>query len=181
MGHRPWNYAGSPNLVALSLEVAAGENQYPVQQLSPDRADPSFGNRVRLRGPHRCAQDADARAGEHGVEGVGELAVAIPDQERELSRAVAEIHQQIPRLLSNPGTTRVCGDAEEVDAAGGVLHYEQDVQPLEQQGVDAEEVGGEDAVGLGGQEPLARGPLRRGAGSTPARVRIDHTVLVARW
>jgi hypothetical protein len=39
-----------------------------------------------------------------------------------------------------------------VDAAGGVLHHEQHVEPLEQQGVDAEEVRGENAVGLGSQE-----------------------------
>lgn len=35
-----------------------------------------------------CAQDADALAGEHGIEDAGELAVAIPDQEREGRRAV---------------------------------------------------------------------------------------------
>jgi hypothetical protein len=36
-----------------------------------------------------------------------------------------------------------------VDAAGGVLHDEQDVKPVQQQGIDAEKVGGENAVGLG--------------------------------
>jgi hypothetical protein len=36
-----------------------------------------------------------------------------------------------------------------VDAAGGVLDDEQNVEPLEQQRVDAEEVGGENAVRLG--------------------------------
>jgi hypothetical protein len=67
----------------------------------------------------------------------------VPDQECELSCAVAEVHQQIPRLLSDPGSGGVCGDAEEVDAAGGVLHDEQDVKPVQQQGIDAEKVGGE--------------------------------------
>jgi hypothetical protein len=37
-------------------------------------------------------------------------------------QTVAEVHQEIARLLSNPGTGGVRGDAEEVDAAGGVLH-----------------------------------------------------------
>jgi hypothetical protein len=34
----------------------------------------------------------------------GELAVEVPDQERELSRAVAEVHQELPRLLGHPGS-----------------------------------------------------------------------------
>lgn len=50
--------------------------------------------------------------------------------------------------MGDPGTGGVRGDAEEVDAAGGVLHHEQHIEPVQQQGVDAEEVGGEDAVGL---------------------------------
>jgi hypothetical protein len=31
---------------------------------------------------HRCAQDADALTGEHGVKDAGELAVAVADQEK---------------------------------------------------------------------------------------------------
>jgi hypothetical protein len=51
-----------------------------------------------------------------------------------------------------------------VDATGGVLDHEQDVSPLEQQGVDVEEVGGENAVCLGGEELSAGGAAaaRRG-------------------
>jgi hypothetical protein len=48
------------------------------------------------------------------------------------------VHQQIPRLLSDRGTVGVRCDAEEVDAAGGVLHDQQNVEPMQQQGVDAE-------------------------------------------
>jgi hypothetical protein len=107
------------------------EDQYPVEQFSADGADPSFGDRVRSGRSYGCAQDADAFAGEHGVEDAGELAVAIPDQERERSRAVAEVHQEIPCLLGDPGAVGVRRDSEEMDAAGGVLHEEQDVQPLE--------------------------------------------------
>ena len=40
---------------------------------------------VRLGCQHRCAQDADNLAGEHGIEYAGELAVTISDQEPELS------------------------------------------------------------------------------------------------
>ena len=62
-----------------ALEMAAVENQYPVEQLAAKGADPSFGDRVRLRCSYRCAQDADGFAGEDGVEAVGELGVAIPE------------------------------------------------------------------------------------------------------
>ena len=51
-----------------------------------------------------------------------------------------------------------------------MLYEEQDIEPLEQQRVDAEEVGGENALCLGGRNCLQVGPLRRGAGSMPARV-----------
>jgi hypothetical protein len=69
---------------------------------------------------------------------------------------------------------------KKVHAAGSVLDEEQDIQPLAQQRVDAKKVGGENAVGLAGEElSLQVGPSRRGAGSMPARLRIDHTVLGA--
>ena len=67
------------------------------------------------------AQDADALTGEHGIEGVGEFAVSISDQEHELGRAITEVHHEVARLLRNPASIRVRGDAQEVDAAGGVL------------------------------------------------------------
>lgn len=51
-----------------------------------------------------------------------------------------------------------------MDAAGDVLDDEHDVQPLEQQGVDAEEVGGENAVCLGGQELSPGGVAAAGRG-----------------
>jgi hypothetical protein len=45
----------------------------------------------------------------------------------ESRHALAEVHQQIPRLLSNPGSAGVRGDSKKVHAAGGVLHEEQDM------------------------------------------------------
>jgi hypothetical protein len=112
------------------LEVAAVDDQHSVEYLAADGADPALGDSVGPRRPHRCAQDSDAFAGEHGVEDAGELAVAVPDQEREACQTVVEVHQEIARLLSDPGTGGVRGDAEEVDAAGGVLHDEQHIEPV---------------------------------------------------
>jgi hypothetical protein len=61
-------------------QMAAVDDQDPVQQFPVASSDPSLGDRVRSGATHRCAQDADVLAGEHGIEDVGELAVAVPDQ-----------------------------------------------------------------------------------------------------
>jgi hypothetical protein len=63
---------------------------------------------------------------------------------------------------------RVSGDAGDVDSAGRQFQEERDVDPFEEHRVDGEEVAGQDGVGLGGEELFHVGPLRRGAGSTPA-------------
>lgn len=115
---------------------------------------------------YRGVQDAEALTGEHGIEGVGKRAIAVPGQERELSCAVAEVHHQVPCLLGNPGAGGVGGDAQQVDAAGGVLYHEQYGEPVTQHGLDAEEVGGENAVGLGSQELAPAVP-------TAVRCRVD--------
>jgi hypothetical protein len=64
------------------FEVAAVDDQYPVEQFAVDGADPAFGDRVGPGCPHRGAQDADGVAGEHGIEDGGELGVAVADQEK---------------------------------------------------------------------------------------------------
>ena len=83
-------------------KLASVEDQHPIQQLTADGGDPSFSDCVRPGCSRRGGQDPDGVAGKHSIEDAGELAIAIPDQEPEPSRAVAEIHQQIPGLLGNP-------------------------------------------------------------------------------
>jgi hypothetical protein len=80
------------------FKMAPVKDQYSVEQLAADGANPSFGDRIRSGRPHRCAQDANAFASEHGIEDVGELGIPIPDQELESCHALAEVLQQIPRL-----------------------------------------------------------------------------------
>jgi hypothetical protein len=66
------------------LEMAAIEDQQPVETLSTDGADVALGERVRLRRAHRCLDGPDAFAGEDGVEATSELGEAVADQEAEL-------------------------------------------------------------------------------------------------
>ena len=56
-------------------------DQQPVEELPAEGADDPFADRVRSRCLWWAVEDPDARRREHGVEGAGELACAIPDQE----------------------------------------------------------------------------------------------------
>jgi hypothetical protein len=85
-----------------ALEVEAVEDQHPVDQLSADDADPSFGDRVRPGRSHRCAQNADAFAGETA----SKASVNLLSRSRITNVKVAirspRSISKIPRLLSDP-------------------------------------------------------------------------------
>ena len=115
--------------------------------------------RIRPGCPDRGVDDADVGAREHGVEGGGELAVPVADQESEPVGAVVEVHEQVAGLLGDPGPGRMVSDPGDVHAAAPVLDHDQDVETPQEEGVDVGEVDREDRLGLGGQELL---PGRRG-------------------
>jgi hypothetical protein len=51
-------------------EMAAVDDQHPIQQFPADSSHPSFGDRVHLGRPYGGAQDANPLAGEHGIKDV---------------------------------------------------------------------------------------------------------------
>ena len=69
--------------------MTLAEDEHAVGQFSSDCSDESFGVAVGLRAASWDLDDVDARVGEDGVEGIGELAGSVADQEPELGRAVA--------------------------------------------------------------------------------------------
>src|SRR5690348_4082523 len=69
----------------------------------------------------------DALGSEHRVEDGGELAVTVVEQEPQPGGAKIQVHQQVPRLLGDPGTGWMGCDACDVDLTGGELDEEQDV------------------------------------------------------
>src|SRR6266511_5373185 len=81
------------------LELAATEDQEPIEALPTHAADPAFRVGVRVRRADRCADDGDLFALEDAVEGAAELRVAIVDQEARPLATLVEIHQQVARLL----------------------------------------------------------------------------------
>jgi hypothetical protein len=54
--------------------------------------------------------------------------------------------------------------SEKMDATGGVFDHEQHVQPVEQQRVNAEEIGGENPVGLPAKKLPPAGPVAARSG-----------------
>jgi hypothetical protein len=134
------------------------DDQDAVEEFATDGADEAFGDRVGPRCPHRSLDDPDVDGGEDRVEGGGELGVAVADQEPEASTGVVEVHAEVAGLLGQPGAGGVGGDAEDVYAAGGVLEDEEDIQPVQGDGVEVKQVAGQDRVCLRAQELGPRGP-----------------------
>src|SRR4030095_16735330 len=66
------------------LEVAATDDQQPVQALGPDRAHPALGVGVHRGCPHRRAEHLTTLRAEHLVETAAELGVPVVDKEATL-------------------------------------------------------------------------------------------------
>src|SRR3954452_6391527 len=93
--------------------VALVDDQDAVEEFSADRADEAFGDRVGPRCLPRRFDDRDVDGGEDGVEGGGELGVAVADEEPESLTGVVEVYEQVAGLLGEPGCGGVRGDAQD--------------------------------------------------------------------
>jgi hypothetical protein len=65
------------------LEVAAVDDQDPVEALAAEGADPTLGVGIRVRGSDRCPDDPHPLAAGDFVEGAAELTVAIVKEKAE--------------------------------------------------------------------------------------------------
>ena len=68
-------------------QMVLAEDQQPVEQFTAQGADDPFADGVCSGHPRRAGENPDARRREDGVEGISELASAIPDQELDVFRA----------------------------------------------------------------------------------------------
>jgi hypothetical protein len=73
-----------------TLALSSARDQQPIEAVAADRADPAFGEGVRVGCPIPGADDLDALGPEDFVERAAELAVAVPDQEPHRPRALRE-------------------------------------------------------------------------------------------
>ena len=87
-----------------------------VQALLAYGTDPALGNGVGVRGLDRRADDLGAEPVTEVIEGPGELAVAVPEQEPEAGLLIKR-DGQVAGLLGDPGAGGVGGDAGEVHAS----------------------------------------------------------------
>ena len=75
--------------------VSLIDDQKTVEEFAADRRDEALGDRVRPRCPRRRRDDPDVDGGEDGVEGGGEFAVAVADEESEVPVCVVEVDEQV--------------------------------------------------------------------------------------
>ena len=141
-----WTYA------RRTTSRCRGPDQEVVEAFPAQCPDEPFRDRVRSRCTDRGSDDLDVVGSEHGVEGRGELAVSVADQESEPVGAVAEFPEQVAGLLGDPSSGWVGGDPGEVYAAAAMFDHDEDVEAAQEHGVDVGEVDREDRVGLSGQE-----------------------------
>src|SRR6266511_2056252 len=83
------------------LEVAAAEDQDPVEAVGAKRANPALGVGIRVRRPDRRADHSDAFGPEDLIEGVAELRVTVVDEEPERLLRI-ELHDKVASLLGDP-------------------------------------------------------------------------------
>ena len=80
---------------------------------------------------------------EDGVKGLGELLIVIADHKPERRVASLEFPDQLARLLSDPGRVRIRCTAGEVNAPRTQLKEEENVDRLQEEGLDGEEIAGQ--------------------------------------
>ena len=135
-------------------QVCVAENQHAVQELPAQGADQALADPVHPKRLDSGAQNRGAGGLEDAVERGGEVRSAVVDQELNVFEPLVEGEGEIAGLLHGPLAGGMCGDASEVHPAGAIPDEHQDVQSLQQDGIDMQEVDREDPGGLGVQELL---------------------------
>ena len=95
-------------------QVPLTEDQHTIGEFGSDGADEPFGETVRLRAARRNPNPLDAHIGKDGVEGCGELASPVANEDPKLGDAIAEIHDEVADLLDGPSTIGVGGRAQQM-------------------------------------------------------------------
>jgi len=93
------------------FEVTAVEDEHAVEALAPDGADDALADGVGPGCSDGGGDDSGALRGEDGVEGGGELGVAIADEELDGVRLGGELHRDVAGLLGDSAGEWVRSDA----------------------------------------------------------------------
>jgi hypothetical protein len=122
-------------LAEHQVQVAATEDQGPVQQLAAQGSNDALASGVHPRRPRQGGDDPQS----FGLE---------PHR----AEAVIQVHGEVAGLLHRPCRGRSCGYPGQVQPPGSVLDEHQHVQPLQQHRFHHQEVARDDRVGPGCQE-----------------------------
>src|SRR6266511_314137 len=141
------------------FKLSAARDQEPVETVTADRADPAFGEGVRVGRAERGTDDLDVHASEDVVECTRELAVAIMDQKPDRPRAFRQRPGKLPLQLSRPAAVRVWSATGVLDKPRAELDEEEHIQAAEPERLNGEEVAGEHRRGMG-MEEVAPAELR---------------------
>src|SRR6266508_3125494 len=143
--------------------MAAAEDEDMVEALPSRGPNPALGERVRPRRANWRLHHVEPLGAEDLIERPGELRVSIPEQEVVVLEPSGD--REVPSLLGDPGRVGSAGRAGHVDPPGGELDEEQDVERLQEHGLDGEEVTSQHAprlcseeLGPGGTDPPRCGP-----------------------
>jgi hypothetical protein len=93
------------------VEVAIACDQQPVEAFGSHGPDPALGDRVGSGRSDRRLDDLDAFGREDLVEGSGELAISVVNEETNGAGSLIERETQIAGLLDDPGRVGVGGAA----------------------------------------------------------------------
>jgi len=96
-------YIGAQHLEKMTL----ADDQQAVKTLAAGTADEALHDGVRRRRPVGCAHRPDSRACQELIEGAGELGIAVVDEEAHMLAPIVMIHEQVARLLADPGAGEV--------------------------------------------------------------------------
>ena len=118
-------------LLQHGAQMSFPGNEHPVGAFGPGGEDPALREGIRSWALGRDLERFDAFAGERRVEGVGELAVAVADQEAQLAGPLPEISDEIAGQLRRPGRGWMRGNAQDVDVAVAGIQDEEYVDTLE--------------------------------------------------
>jgi hypothetical protein len=151
----------------LVLQVAAVDDQTPVEALAAEGADPTLGMGVRVWGSDRRADDLHALAAEDFIEGATEFAVVVVKQKLEGLLPVGEEHQQVSRLLCDPAPIWIACARDELDPTTLERDEEQNVDAAQPDGLDRQEVAGEHRRCLPAQEQPPTQPVSFGRRRQP--------------
>jgi len=110
------------------FEVAAAEDERPVEAFAPDGVDCALTDGVGPGCSPGGHDDPGALGSEEGVEGGGELGAAIADEELDLPRLLGELHREVAGLLGDPAGDWVRCDAGDPHETRVVVDEHEDGQ-----------------------------------------------------